>query len=209
MNQAVILAFCGCCHLVTKLCLTLCDSMGCSPPGSSVHGISQARTLEWAAISFSRDLLSLGIDPVAPAWQSYPLPLSHLRIAQHFKYVKLLNLFIDLTHRNYYHPFFFLAVPHVMWDLSSSTRDWTLAPCNGRQSLNHWTTKEIPHCHFTDTWKGTESLNNLPKITEQVRKQWRQDSTRHSASKGHFSETPSSVSTTLLNIPSTLWDRAF
>ena len=34
-------------------CLTLCDLMDCSPPGSSVHGILQARTLEWVAISFS------------------------------------------------------------------------------------------------------------------------------------------------------------
>ena len=34
-------------------CLTLCDPMGCSPPGSPVHGILQARTLEWVAISFS------------------------------------------------------------------------------------------------------------------------------------------------------------
>ena len=33
--------------------LTLCDTMDCSPPGSSVHGISQARILEWVAISFS------------------------------------------------------------------------------------------------------------------------------------------------------------
>ena len=38
----------------------------------------------------------------------------------------------------------------------------------------------------------------MPKVTEQVRKQWWQDSTRHSASRDHFSETPSSVSTTLL-----------
>ena len=35
-------------------CLTLCDPMDCSPPGSSVHVISQARILEWVAISFSR-----------------------------------------------------------------------------------------------------------------------------------------------------------
>ena len=40
--------------LVTQLCLTLCDSMDCSPPGYSVHGILQARILEWVAISFSR-----------------------------------------------------------------------------------------------------------------------------------------------------------
>ena len=38
----------------TQSCLTLCDSMDYSPPGSSVHGISQARILKWDAISFSR-----------------------------------------------------------------------------------------------------------------------------------------------------------
>ena len=40
--------------LVAQLCPTLCDPMDCSPPGSSVHGILQARILEWVAISFSR-----------------------------------------------------------------------------------------------------------------------------------------------------------
>ena len=37
-----------------QLCLILCNPMDCSPPGSSVHGISQARVLEWVAIPFSR-----------------------------------------------------------------------------------------------------------------------------------------------------------
>ena len=40
--------------LVTQLCPTLCDPMDCSPPGSSVYRIPQARILEWVAISFSR-----------------------------------------------------------------------------------------------------------------------------------------------------------
>ena len=39
---------------VAQLCLTLCNPMDCSLSGSSVHGISQARVLEWIAISFSR-----------------------------------------------------------------------------------------------------------------------------------------------------------
>ena len=42
-----------CACSVSQSCLTLCDPMNCSPPGSSVHGISQARILEWVAISFS------------------------------------------------------------------------------------------------------------------------------------------------------------
>ena len=36
-----------------QLCPTLCDPMDCSLPGSSLHGILQARVLEWVAISFS------------------------------------------------------------------------------------------------------------------------------------------------------------
>ena len=39
--------------LVTQSCLTLCDPMDCSLPGSSVHGLSQARILQWVAIPFS------------------------------------------------------------------------------------------------------------------------------------------------------------
>ena len=37
-----------------QLCLTLCSPMDCSPPGSSVHGVFQAKVLEWVAISYSR-----------------------------------------------------------------------------------------------------------------------------------------------------------
>ena len=40
--------------LVAKLVSGSCDPMDCSLPGSSVHGIFQARILEWAAIAFSR-----------------------------------------------------------------------------------------------------------------------------------------------------------
>ena len=38
---------------VTQSCPTLCDPMDCCLPGSSVHGIFQARVLEWVAIAFS------------------------------------------------------------------------------------------------------------------------------------------------------------
>ena len=40
--------------LVTQLCVTLCNSMECSPLGSSIHGIFQAKILEWVTIPFSR-----------------------------------------------------------------------------------------------------------------------------------------------------------
>ena len=42
------------CVLVAQSCPTLCNPVDCSPPGSSVHGILQARILGWVAIPFSR-----------------------------------------------------------------------------------------------------------------------------------------------------------
>ena len=43
-----------CAYSVTQSCAALCDPMDCSPQDSSVHGIFQARILEWVAISSSR-----------------------------------------------------------------------------------------------------------------------------------------------------------
>ena len=40
---------------VAQSCLTLCNPVDCSLPGSSIHGFLQARILEWVAVSFSRD----------------------------------------------------------------------------------------------------------------------------------------------------------
>ena len=56
--------------LVAQSCPTLCDPKHYSPPGSSVHGILQTRTLEWVAISFSRG--SSGTR--SPALQADALP---------------------------------------------------------------------------------------------------------------------------------------
>ena len=50
--NSVCVCVCVCvCVLVAQSCLTLCDPMDCSLPGSSVHGILQARILEWVAFS--------------------------------------------------------------------------------------------------------------------------------------------------------------
>ena len=51
----------------------LCDPIDCSLPGSSVHGVIQARILKWVATSFSRDLLGPGIEPRSPALQANAL----------------------------------------------------------------------------------------------------------------------------------------
>ena len=47
---------------VAQLCPALSNPMDCSPPGFSVHGIFQARVLEWGAIAFSDSLGGMGIE---------------------------------------------------------------------------------------------------------------------------------------------------
>ena len=56
--------------LVTQPCLTLCDPMNCSLPGSSIHGILQAGILEWVAMPSSRGSSQPGIKPASPALQA-------------------------------------------------------------------------------------------------------------------------------------------
>ena len=60
--------------LVAQLCLTLCDPMDCSLPGSAVHGISQARILEWLPFPSPGDLPDPRITPGSPALQADSLP---------------------------------------------------------------------------------------------------------------------------------------
>ena len=72
-----------CACLVTQSCLTLCDPVNCSPPGSSVHRILQAGILEWVAISYSRGIFpswgsSRPTSPASPALQADFLPAESL-----------------------------------------------------------------------------------------------------------------------------------
>ena len=80
----------GCmCAGSLQSCLTLCSPMDGSPPGSSVHGISQARTLEWAAISSSRGTPDPGMQPASlclPHWQADSLPLASLILRKKYRY---------------------------------------------------------------------------------------------------------------------------
>ena len=66
---------------VAQSCLTLSDPMDCSPPGSSVHGIFQARVLEWGAIAFSVTLLQLALEGFSAQSQEPTLGAPSLRQA--------------------------------------------------------------------------------------------------------------------------------
>ena len=57
-----------------QLCPTLCNPVDSSTPGSSDHGLLQARILQWVAILFSRDPSDPGIEPRSPALQADSLP---------------------------------------------------------------------------------------------------------------------------------------
>ena len=66
--------------MLTQLCPTLCDPMDCSLLVPSVHGILQARILEWVAMPSSKALPDPEIKPASPespALQADSLPLSH------------------------------------------------------------------------------------------------------------------------------------
>ena len=59
--------------LVAQSCLTLCDPIDCGPPGSSIHGILQARILVWVAIPSPGDHPNPGIKPRYPVLQAVSL----------------------------------------------------------------------------------------------------------------------------------------
>ena len=73
-NYTTVLLFIILVVLVAQSGLTLCDPTDCNLPGSSVHGILQARILEWVAISFSKGSSNPETEPGSPALQADSLP---------------------------------------------------------------------------------------------------------------------------------------
>ena len=71
--------------LVSQLCPTLCDPMDYSPPGSSAHGIFQARILEWVAIPSPGDLPDPGTGFGSPTLQADSLPSEPLIFVSYYE----------------------------------------------------------------------------------------------------------------------------
>ena len=72
--------------------LTLCDPVDYSPPGSSIHGISQARTLEWVPISFSRGFSQSRDQTCFGRWHFTTESLGKPQVWSHFITIPPLNL---------------------------------------------------------------------------------------------------------------------
>ena len=159
--------------LVAQLCLTLCDPMDYSPPGSFVHGILQTSILEWVAIPFSRGSsqprdwtrVFCIAGRLFTLWVTKET-LQCLEISYFIK--KITYLYICL--------YWDLVVAGGifscgMWTLSCST--WDLVPWSGIESrppawgawsLSHWTTREVHgdilECHMRD---GVKSIRQRPE----------------------------------------------
>ena len=74
LSRVLVLSMCPICVcvLIAQLCPTLCDPMDCSPPGPSVHGVLQARILEWVAIPSSRGSPQPEIESGSPTLKADP-----------------------------------------------------------------------------------------------------------------------------------------
>ena len=113
--------------LVTQSCLILCDPIDRSLPGSSVHGILQARILEWVAIPFSRG-------------SSWPKDWTQVCTAGRFFIIWVTgeahcwvfaNIFTWVSPMSQSFCLFLISCPCSICDSSSLTRDWTLTPYIG------------------------------------------------------------------------------
>ena len=154
-------------------CLTLCDPIEGSPPGSPVPGILQARTLGWVAISFSNawkwkvkvkvkscPTLHDHMDCSLPAssahgifqarlleWVAiaFSIGVPILKFGSYFRiFLMWINFKVFIEFVTILLLFYVLVFwPWGMGDLSSLTRDQTKMPHVGKQSRNYWITREV------------------------------------------------------------------
>ena len=153
---------------VTQMCLTLFDPMGCSPPGSSVHGISQARMLEWVAIpssrgsSWPRDLTC--VSWIHRHWQVDSLPL-RTGEAQSLRYWTNLMWVADREDSEYVMRWRFsenTVCLRILWcwswdkrEICSCTNTTTVTERGGHWSLRH-TERKKTQCNSTTNNKQNE-----------------------------------------------------
>ena len=114
---------------VTQSCPTLRNPMYSSLPGSSIHGIFQARVLEWSAIAFSGGIC----------------------LSQHKSFLTFLKSLLNLLQYCFYFMFGFLSC-----EAFGILVDQIHSPYIGRQSLNHCIAREVPS---TKSWMGRKNLN--------------------------------------------------
>ena len=131
---------------VTQSCPTLCDPVDCSLPSSSVHGILQARILEWVAISFSRGSSNPGIEPGFPALEADALTSEPPGKLGKLKWLITLVL-VDVPYEVYEMTF---QVCHLAIRLKDNIKDW-----------RSWETLWSRPIDITQTHTHTQVFKNL------------------------------------------------
>ena len=144
--------------LVIQSCSTACDPKDCSPPGSPVHGILQARVLEWVAIPFSRESSWPGIEPRSPMLQadSFFFFASRFFTCGH-------NYIITTFFHHPLHVFFALR-KHISWS-------WFFTWWDDLKlySLKSWTITSLPELHcgiFLFTLMSRHDIGLANKFTQ-------------------------------------------
>ena len=158
MCVCVCVCVCVCARVKLLLsCPTLCNPMDCNSPGSSVHGILQARILEWVAIPFSRHLPDSGIEPRSPALQAYSLPSEPHREAPLFLYSLLKHVSLH-TGQCWWEPQSggpdLLGIPPPKKPSEKPQSSPTIAP-----QPTKWAT---PHLHPSDPPRTLPNSNHFP-----------------------------------------------
>ena len=87
------------CAKLLQSCPTLCDPMDCSPPGSSVYGILQAKIMEWVAMPFFRDLSNPGVEPTF-----FTSPVLERQVLHHQCHLRCLFMHVCVQHIFFIYP---------------------------------------------------------------------------------------------------------
>ena len=154
--------------LVSQSSPTLCDAIECSPPGSSVHGIPQARMLEWIAIPFSGDLPDPEIEPGSPALQTDSLlskpPLYSIYCLWIYP---LLSIWLQVFSPNLWLVFPWPGSPRV-WNARDGAK--RLGPCTPhpeaaqhRFRLGRRARRELPGCTVLPWWFQVPVVQSLAR----------------------------------------------
>ena len=147
--------------LVTQSCLTLCDPMDCSPPGSSVHGVLKARILEWVASPFSRwsfqprdqTQVSLIAGGFFTNWATGEAPLKHVNLSISPLDWEWVGASLDSASRNkgQANPFYSTSLENCKPSPSWPHSKWT---CVQSVSLLKWFLSA--HLHTPPSVPGTQ-----------------------------------------------------
>ena len=141
-----MMCVCVSCSVVSDS--VICDSMDCSPPGSSLHGILQARILEWVAISFSR----IAKDISNELWNLYLESITNLKVSVNTDNFGL-NL-VGVNSGKTQHTWYIyqvsqsaLSYPHLSWNTQESSWGfdhfinlfpWTFSPPSAPEYSLSW-----------------------------------------------------------------------